>query len=109
MNDTTSGAVARVTPEVAPNMPMKGRKRSASLLDMIAEEEIVAETQPSLLDQGSKTLTSDSSTTEEWEPIKKHKRKRRKTNAEYKDRARESTTLRWMKHCCAGREFFCSQ
>ena len=90
-------------------MSLKGRKRSASLLDMIAEEEIVAETQPALLDQGSKSLTSDSSTPDEWEPIKKHKRKRRKTNAQYKDRARESTTLRWMKHYCAVRENFHAQ
>ena len=97
MSDTTSGAGARVTPEVAPNMPMKGRKRSASLLDMIAEEEIVAETQPEL----AKDLSGESSeSTDEWEPVKKPKRKRRKTNEQYKERARESTTLRWMKHCC---------
>ncbi len=61
------------------------------------EEEIVAKTQPEL----AKDLSGESSeSTDEWEPVKKPKRKRRKTNEQYKERARESTTLRWMKHCC---------
>ena len=67
-------------------MAPKGRKRSASLLDALEEEEIVADSQPELLNSEE----TDSSTDQEWGP---KKRKRRKIGAAFKARARERTTL----------------
>ena len=78
---------------------------------MIAEEEIVAEVQPELMKQES---SESSESTEEWYPVKpkpteatgewdpaKPKKKRRKTSKEYKEQARESSSLRCMLHCCS--------
>ena len=77
---------------------------------MIAEEEIVAETQPELIKHES-SESSDSTgewdvvkpkprtATEEWGPTKPKKR-RKKSSKEYKEQARESSSLRCMLHCC---------
>ena len=72
---------------------------------MIEEEEIVAETQPQLIKPES---SESSESTDEWEPPAKPKqnktagnnRKRRKTSKQYKEQARESSSLRCMLHCC---------
>jgi len=75
---------------------------------MIEEEEIVAETQPQLV---KPEFSESSESTDEWEPVKPNKSKtagnpnkpkRRKTSKDYKEQARESSSLRCMLHCCPG-------